>query len=229
MSDGYALLDILFFAVVAVFIALRLRSVLGRRTGHEQQRPPRIQPQPAPAGGEGADKVVPLPDRRRGSAEDVAIAAEAGPGLKDGLTRIRLADPSFDLDAFLQGAKAAFAMIVEAFAKGDKATLEPLLAPPVYASFAAAIDKRERQGRTLETELVALRSAEVAGAELEGRLARITVRFTSEQINCTRDASGAVVEGDPSSVETVVDLWTFQRDVTSRDPNWVLVETRSGA
>jgi predicted lipid-binding transport protein (Tim44 family) len=228
MSDGYALLDILFFAVVAVFIAARLRSVLGRRTGHERPRPPRIQPQPAPATGETSDKVVPLPDRRRG-AEEPAIAAEAGPALKDGLTRIRLADPSFDLDSFLEGAKVAFAMIVEAFAKGDKATLEPLLAPPVFASFAAAIDERQRLGRTLETELVALRGAEVVGAALEGRLARVTVRFTSEQINCTRDASGAVVEGDPSAVETVVDLWTFQRDVTSRDPNWALVETRSGA
>ncbi len=228
MSDGYALLDILFFAVVAVFIAARLRSVLGRRTGHERPRPPRIQPQPAPATGETSDKVVPLPDRRRG-AEEPAIAAEAGPALKDGLTRIRLADPSFDLDSFLEGAKVAFAMIVEAFAKGDKATLEPLLAPPVFASFAAAIDERQRLGRTLETELVALRGAEVVGAALEGRLARVTVRFTSEQINCTRDASGAVVEGDPSAVETVVDLWTFQRDVTSRDPNWALLETRSGA
>lgn len=229
MSDGYALLDILFFAVVAVFIAARLRSVLGRRTGHERQRPPRIQPQPAPASGEAADKIVPLPDRRRPPAEEAPIAAEAAPGLKDGLTRIRLADPSFDLDAFLQGARAAFAMIVEAFAKGDKAALEPLLAPPVYQSFAAAIDERQRQGRTLETELVALKGAEVAAADLDGRLARVTVRFTSEQINCTRDASGEVVEGDPSAVETVVDLWTFQRDVASRDPNWALVETRSGA
>lgn len=228
MSDGYALLDIIFFAAVAVFIAVRLRSVLGRRTGHERHRPPRIQPQPAPAGGEASDKVVPLPDRRRTAAEEAPIAAEAGPALKDGLTRIRLADPSFDLDAFLQGAKAAFAMIVEAFAKGDKATLEPLLAPPVFASFAAAIDERQRQGRTLETELVALRGAEIVGAALEGRSARVTVRFTSEQINCTRDTSGAVVEGDPSTVETVIDVWTFQRDVTSRDPNWILVETRSG-
>lgn len=229
MSDGYALLDILFFAVVAVFIAVRLRSVLGRRTGHERPRPPRIQPQPAPAGGEASDKVVPLPDRRRGAAEEAAIAPEAGPGLKDGLTRIRLADPSFDLGAFLQGARAAFEMIVEAYAKGDKATLEPLLAPPVFARFAEAIDQRQRQGHTLETELVSLRSAELVEAALDGRIARLTVRFTSEQINCTRDASGAVVEGDPSTVETVVDLWTFERDVDSGDPNWVLVQTHSGA
>ncbi|MCS6778945.1 MAG: Tim44/TimA family putative adaptor protein [Geminicoccaceae bacterium] len=229
MSDGYALLDILFFAVVAVFVAMRLRSVLGRRTGHEQERPPRIRPQPAPANGEASEKVVALPDRRRAPAEEAAIAAEATPGLKDGLTRIRLADPSFDLDGFLEGAKIAFGMIVEAFAKGDKATLEPLLAPPVFASFAAAIDERGRAGRTLETELVAIRSAELVAAALEGRTARLTVRFTSEQINCTRDASGAVVEGDPTAVETVVDLWTFERDVTSRDPNWLLVETRSAS
>ncbi|MCX8102716.1 MAG: Tim44/TimA family putative adaptor protein [Geminicoccaceae bacterium] len=175
MSDGYALLDILFFAVVAVFVAMRLRSVLGRRTGHEQERPPRIRPQPAPANGEASEKVVALPDRRRAPAEEAAIAAEATPGLKDGLTRIRLADPSFDLDGFLEGAKIAFGMIVEAFAKGDKATLEPLLAPPVFASFAAAIDERGRAGRTLETELVAIRSAELVAAALEGRTARLTV------------------------------------------------------
>lgn len=229
MSEGYALLDILFFAVIAAFIAIRLRSVLGRRTGHERQRPPRIQPQPAPASAEPGDTVVQLPDRRRRAEEEIQIAAEAAPGLKDGLTRLRLADPSFDLDAFAQGARTAFAMIVEAFARGDKAALEPLLAPPVYESFARAIDERQRQGRTLETELVALKGAEIVAAQLEGRTARVTVRFTSEQINCVRDASGAVVEGDPSAVEPVVDLWTFERDVTSRDPNWVLVETRSGA
>ncbi|MCS6877150.1 MAG: Tim44/TimA family putative adaptor protein [Geminicoccaceae bacterium] len=229
MSDGFAILDILFFAVVAAFVALRLRSVLGKRTGHERQRPPRIQPQPAPVGSEASEKVVPLPDRRRTPLEETPIAADAAPDIKQGLTRLRLADPSFDLDHFLNGARTAFAMIVEAFARGDKATLEPLLAPSVFASFAAAIDERARLGQTLETRLVAISGAEVLAADLEGPIARITVRFTSEQSNCTRDASGRIVEGDPDTVETVVDVWTFERDIRSPDPNWLLVETRSGA
>lgn len=170
-----------------------------------------------------------LPDRRRASLEETPIAADAAPDIKQGLTRLRLADPRFDLDHFLEGARTAFAMIVEAFARGDKATLEPLLAPPVFASFAAAIDERAHRGHTLETRLHAIRAAEVLAADLDGHTARITVRFTSEQSNCTRDAAGRLVEGDPDAVETVVDVWTFERDVRSPDPNWLLVETRSGA
>ena len=142
-----------------------------------------------------------------------------------GLTEIRRADPRFDIDHFLQGARAAFAMIVEAFAKGDKTTLRPLLADEVFAQFAGAIDAREQAGRTLSTELVATRSADLVGASLIDGKARVTVRFTSEQINVTRDARSGLVEGDPRQIDTVIDLWTFERDTRSRDPNWQLVET----
>ena len=149
------------------------------------------------------------------------------PALKTGLTQIRLADPRFDLDVFLQGARAAFAMIVEAFAKGDKAALRPLLSDEVFGSFAGAIDQRAAAGHTLTTELVALENAEVTAAAMTATRARIGVRFTSQQINATRDAAGNVVEGDPSRIDTVVDLWAFERDTRSRDPNWQLVETRT--
>src|SRR5918993_510829 len=229
MSDGFAYLDILFFAMVAAFIAFRLRGVLGRKTGHER---PRVDPISRRTAARGNDNVVPLPERGPAPApspEEAAAAAATPNGQGDpamaGVAAIKRADPSFDLDYFLQGARAAFAMIVEAYAKGDKAGLRPLLADEVFAQFSRSIDGRERAGHVLSTELVATSGAELAAAGLQGGRARVTVRFTSEQINVTRDAAGNVVEGDPRQIETIVDVWTFERDTRSRDPNWQLVET----
>jgi predicted lipid-binding transport protein (Tim44 family) len=235
MSDGFAYLDIIFFAMVAAFIAFRLRSVLGRRTGHEQRRrTDHVPGRPTPVARTG-DKVVPLPGREQPpagagpAAADPAIADVTDGALKAGLTQIRLADPAFDLDGFLQGARAAFGMIVEAFAKGDKAALRPLLAAGLHGEFSRAIDERERQGHALTTELVSVRSAEVTAAQMRGTRARVTVRFVSEQINVTRDAAGEPVDGDPKAIVEVTDLWTFERDTRSRDPNWELVETAAPA
>jgi predicted lipid-binding transport protein (Tim44 family) len=232
MSDGFAYLDILFFAMVAAFIAFRLRGVLGRKTGHER---PRVDPISRRTAARGNDNVVPLPERGAApppSPEEAAAAAAAaatpngqGDPAMAGVAAIKRVDPAFDLDHFLQGARAAFAMIVEAYAKGDKAALRPLLADEVFAQFSGAIDGRERAGHVLSTELVATSGAELAAAGLQGGRARVTVRFTSEQINVTRDAAGNVVEGDPRQIETIVDVWTFERDTRSRDPNWQLVET----
>ena len=224
MSDGFAYLDILFFAMVAAFIAFRLRGVLGRKTGNER---PRIDPISQRTAARGGDNVVPLPERApAGPAAEQSDPADVpfDPN-RAGVADIKRADPSFDPDQFLQGARAAFAMIVETYAKGDKASLRPLLADEVYAQFAGAIDARETAGRNLTTELVATRSAELASASMLGSRAHVTVRFTSEQINVTRDSGGDVVEGDPRQIETVIDLWTFERDTRSRDPNWQLVET----
>lgn len=216
MSDGFAYLDIIFFAMVAAFIALRLRSVLGRRTGNERQRADALRPTPPTQ----QDNVVPLPERPLPPpADDAGIADVSDSGVKSGITAIRLADRSFDLDGFLQGAKAAFAMIVEAYAKGDKDGLRPLLAPDVFQRFATAMDDRSRRGETLATELVATRSAELAAAGMSGSRARLTVRFESEQINVTRNTAGDIVDGDSSRIDQVVDLWTFERDTRSRDPN----------
>lgn len=232
MSDGFAYLDILFFAMVAAFIAFRLRSVLGRRTGHERPRIDPISRRTAARGNDsGKDNVVPLPERTppQAAGEEPAIADVRDDALKAGLTEIRLADPDFDLDHFLQGARAAFAMIIEAFAKGDKAALRPLLADEVFAQFAGAIDAREAASHELSTEIVAMRSAELAAAAMRGTRARVTVRFTSEQINLTRDRTGTIIEGDPRRIETVIDVWSFERDTRSRDPNWQLVETSAPA
>lgn len=221
MSDGFAYLDILFFAMVAAFIAYRLRSVLGRKTGHER---PRTDPISQRAAQRGNDNVVPMPERAPSPAADAPAGTPETPAIA-GVAAIKRADPRFDLDHFLQGARAAFAMIVEAYAKGDKAALRPLLADEVFAQFAGAIDAREQAGRARSTELVATRSAELADAGMAGSKARVTVRFTSEQINLVRDGAGEVVEGDPRQIDTVIDLWTFERDTRSRDPNWQLVET----
>jgi predicted lipid-binding transport protein (Tim44 family) len=224
MSDGFAYLDIIFFAMVAAFIAFRLRSVLGRRMGPDRRRPPAARPEVR------RDNVTPFPDRQPApepapAADEPAIAGLADDALKAGLTRIRQADPSFSLDAFLSGAKTAFGMIVEAFGRGDRAALRPLLADRVYGEFARAIDDRERRRLRHTTELVGIRSAEVAAAEMRGTRARVAVRFASEQINATLDPDGNLVDGDPKQVAEVADLWTFERDTRSRDPNWTLVET----
>lgn len=223
MSDGFAYLDLIFFAMVAAFIGLRLRSVLGRRTGSERRRQNPFSP---PAPPRGTDNVVALPERE--PAADNADALPATPlSTPAALAAIRQMDRSFDADEFLQGAKAAFGMIVDAFAKGDKDGLRPLLAPDVYQRFAGAIDDRSRRGESLSTELVAIRTAELVGAAVSGSRARVTVRFESDQINVTLDAQGQATDGSAAEIEQVVDIWTFERDTRSPDPNWQLMETRS--
>jgi len=223
MPEGFAYIDILFFAMVAAFIALRLRSVLGRRTGNERRRGAGF----ANARPDGAaDNVVALPDRSGAAAESEAGIAEVADGkLKAGLTQIRLADPRFDLREFLRGARSAFEMIVDAYSGGDKETLRPLLADAVFDGFAGAIDQRNAAGQTLDTQLISIRGADVVEAGLRGSNARVGVRFTSEQVNVVRDRDGNVVDGDPATAEEVIDIWTFERDTRSTDPNWVLIET----
>ncbi len=228
MSESFAFIDIIFFAMVAAFIAFRLRSVLGRRTGNERRRTNPFLTAEQKKQEAGGDNVVKLPDRHANQDDAEPVFADIKDGtLKKGLTDIRLADPHFDLDGFLEGAKAAFGMVLDAFANGDKATLRPLLADPVYDSFSAAIDQREAAGERLTTEIVGMRTAEVAEAGMDGPYAKLTVRFVTEQINATRDAEGNVVDGDASQIAELTDLWTFARDTRTDDPNWQLVETRT--
>ena len=229
MSESFAFIDIIFFAMVAAFIAFRLRSVLGRRTGSERRRTnPFLTPEQKKQDGQAADNVVKLPDRHANQDAAEPVFADIKDGtLKKGLTDIRLADPHFDLEGFLQGARAAFGMVLDAFANGDKATLRPLLADAVYDSFTAAIDQREAAGERLTTEIVSMRSADVADAGMDGPYAKLTVRFVTEQINATRDAEGTVVDGDAAQIAELTDLWTFARDTRTDDPNWQLVETRT--
>lgn len=225
MSEGFAYIDILFFAMVAAFIALRLRSVLGRRTGHERRRSADFS---GTRVNGSADNVVALPDRSGAAAEGEAGMADLADGkLKAGVTQIRVADPGFDLRQFLSGARGAFETIVEAYGAGEKKALRPLLADEVFEGFAAAIDQRQAAGQTLDTQLIGIRGADVVDAGLQGSNARVSVRFTSEQVNVVRDRDGNPVDGEPGVAEDVIDIWTFERDVRSPDPNWVLVETRT--
>lgn len=227
MGEGFQFLDIIFFAMIAVFLVMRLRSVLGRRTGHERQRDPFAGRRAEEAQG---DKVVPLPDRNRPMPPDATASprpsaeADASP-LQQGLAQIRAVDHNFDPDAFLQGARGAFEMIVRDYAAGDRDTLRPLLSDEVFQNFSTAIQERADAKETLETVLVGIAKAEIVEAELQGRMAFVTVKFVSEQINVTRDAEGKVVDGDPTHVATVTDIWTFARNPRSRDPNWTLVAT----
>lgn len=222
MGDGgIQFLDIIFFAMVAAFLVLRLRSVLGRRTGAEKQRPdPLRRDQPAPD-RPGSDRVVELP--RRPASGDAGTEAQAG------LIQIQLADRGFDPGTFLTGARAAFEMIVAAFAAGNKDQLRSLLSEEVYRNFAGAIDARAKKGETLQTTLVGIKSVTIEEAELRDSVAYVTTKIVSEQVNVTRDKSGQVVDGDPSHTTEVTDLWTFSRDTRASDPNWTLVETRSPA
>lgn len=218
-------IDIIFFAMVAAFLVLRLRSVLGRRSGNEHRRPDPFRPKPADAD----DKVVPLPDRSgRSVGEGMEIPASAkGTPLEAGLTQIGVADLNFTPQGFLDGAKKAFEMVVQGFAKGDRKALRPLLNDAVFESFSAAIRAREEAKESHETTLVGVKSAEIIEARMEGRTALVTVKFVSEQINARRDKDGRVTEGDANHVAEITDIWTFARNTRSRDPNWTLVETRS--
>jgi predicted lipid-binding transport protein (Tim44 family) len=163
-----------------------------------------------------------LPPPRRGTVAPAAPAALAA-----GIARIKSADPKFDEAAFLKGARAAFEIVINAFAKGDVATLKTLLSEAVYASFAEAIRARAAQHETLETTLLTIKSVQLVEAELEDDTVLVTVRFVSDQTNVTRAADGSIVEGNPEEVVEKTDLWTFSRSVRSRDPNWVLVATTS--
>lgn len=220
MSNGFPFIDIIFFAAVALFIAFRLRNVLGRRTGHERR------PEASTVTPSTRDNVVSLPGREEQA--EAAFSHIDDAELRQGLTAIRRADPDFDLEGFLMGARQAFEMIVDAFARGDTEALRPLLADDVYGGFAEAIEQRRQAGETLETEVVAIKQADAVEARMDGSWAHVTVRFVSDQVNVTRDAEGTILDGDPEQLAEIVDLWTFARDTSSRDPNWELVSTGVG-
>jgi predicted lipid-binding transport protein (Tim44 family) len=225
------------FLALAVFIFLRLRSVLGQRTGRE--RPP-YDPYTRDAGRPATEKVVALPNRTpeasQKPAEPVTVPAterwkgivESNTPIAAGLDAIAAADPQFDAKHFITGARAAYEMIVTAFAEGDSRTLKNLLARDVYEGFEAAISAREKKGHKAETRFVAIEGSDIVGAELRARIAQVTVKFVSQLVSVTRDAQGVVIEGNADKVTDVTDVWTFSRDLSSRDPNWKLLATEGG-
>jgi predicted lipid-binding transport protein (Tim44 family) len=236
--------DIILIGLVAVFLILRLRSVLGKRTGNEPPpaardpftppaAPPAAQPRIGDASPGGNDNVVPLPTVNapprvsQPTSGPGGIRATVMPTATAGVAAIRTADPTFEPIPFTGGARAAFSTIVEAFARGDSAALRPLLDPPTFASFDAEIRARAGRREKHETTLIGFEASDIAAAEMQGDDANVTVRFISEQIQVTRDGDGQVADGNPNEVVKAVDLWTFRRNTKSSDPNWVLTKTES--
>lgn len=240
MSESFDIYTLLFL-VLAVVVFIRLRSVLGRRTGNE--RPPydpftRSQPKPgAPEEG----NVVALPRSGSGPAP---VAEAAGPSAEDleerlgryapkdsplrkSLSEVIRVDPDFEPGQFLDGSKMAYEMIVAAFADGDKATLKNLLGPEVLQGFERAIAEREERGETVDSTLIGIDKADLIEAEVKNKSTYLTVKFVSELISVTHAADGEVVEGSAKTVREVTDIWTFAREYASRNPNWRLVATES--
>ncbi|MZR29777.1 Tim44/TimA family putative adaptor protein [Sneathiella litorea] len=227
MDNGFQFLDIILLAAVAGFIFLRLRSVLGRRMGHEQS--PREEKPRRPAEGHKADfgdkpsedNVVLLGDKTRTTEPSSFSDASLMRTLND----IQRHDKSFNHRTFVEGAQAAYEAIVVAFARGDRDTLKVLLSETVFENFENSITQREDRNETMSTDIVAVHSAEITDATLEGKEAEITVQFEAEMISMTKDEEGVVVAGDPQP-HKVNELWTFARNLRSSNPNWLLITTR---
>jgi predicted lipid-binding transport protein (Tim44 family) len=226
------------FLALAVFIFLRLRSVLGQRTGRE--RPP-YDPYSAREAARPPtnDNVVALPPRTPDTTPKPVIdaeptvdrwkgVAEAGSQTAVGLDALLAQDPSFDAKHFLTGARTAYEMIVTAYAQGDRRNLKNLLSKEVYDGFESAIKEREGRGEKAETRFVSIDKADITAAEVKGQTAQVTVRFVSQLVSVTHDRDGNVIDGSPDKVTDVTDVWTFARDLSSRDPNWKLVATEAG-
>ena len=211
---------IVILALVALFIGLRLYSVLGERTGHEQ-------PILKPADSEADTRVDPKPHARPATAaapadsDDLAYLPTAGPGVR----ALLAADPSFDVARFLEGSKGAYRLVLEAFWKGEVEAMRPYVDDHVFETFSAAVAQRAKDGLVLDNRLVAIEQVLIAGAELDRSVALVTVRFEADIAAVTRNKDGDVVAGSLSDAIQTRDRWTFRRDISSQDPNWLLVET----
>ena len=221
---------------LAIIILFRLRSVLGTRTGNERSP---LERRNESAARPGEDTVVPLRPKpieaptdeqaerhARKLQSEIEQHAGGNEALASGLTAIAAADSTFGPKSFLEGAKAAYEMVVTAFAQGDRKTLRMLLDKEVYDGFEQAIIDREAAGHTVDFTFVGLPKVEISGAELDKRNALVTVSYEAEVVSATRDADGGLVEGNADQVKTIADEWTFARNPRSRDPNWKLVATR---
>lgn len=229
----------LILLAVAVIVIWRLYGVLGSRTGNERapldpltkrSEPTNRLPPPAGSGSQQEEPDVHAPQASETPEAPVwaGVAAE-GSELAKGLQSIASLDRTFATGRFLGGAKIAYEMIVEAFARGDKEALKPLLSKDVFGEFQAEIDRRLNSGEKLETTFVGFRAVEIMSANLQGSNASIGVRFHAQMISATRAASGEVMQGDSTKVQDVTDTWTFERDLKARDPNWRLASTAEPA
>ncbi len=241
MQDSFDMTTII-FALLAAFVVWKLRSVLGTRSGTEKpptnpfapRAPGSMRTQLGDSRSDTAGRVITLP----GAAEPVKAPltdaaerwkpfAEQGSTAWAGLDSIAAADPSFAIKSFIDGAKAAYEMIVTAFAEGKRDVLRNLLVPSVYESFDAALAEREKRGEKITTTFVSIDKVVIDEAYLQGQTAGIKIHFTSQIITATSDQAGKVIDGSLDKVVQVEDIWTFIRDIKSRDPNWKLAATET--
>lgn len=226
MSEGFPYGDIVILALVAGFILLRLRSILGQKTDND--KPDFLQP-PKINVIKDTDPIVQLSDKSFKPKPvvdmDPYISTISDSNVLQAIKDIKAKDPIFNVTSFVEGAKMAFEMVFDAFAKGDKQTLSMLLSQEIYNDFLRHIEERERQENKQETTLLSVKVKEIFRADLDRNIARIAVRFESEQVTIERAKTGDIVSGDPSDVQHVIDEWVLERDITSKNPNWKIIET----
>ena len=210
---------IVILALVALFIGLRLYSVLGERTGHEQQ--PILKPADPDARVEPRMSQPSAPQPIAADGGDMAFLPTAGPGVR----ALLAADPTFDVARFLEGAKGAYRLILESFWKGEMDPIRSHVDDHIFETFASAVEQRKKDGLTLDNRLVTIDQALIAEASLDRSVAVVTVRFEADIAAVTRNSEGQVVAGSLSDAVQTRDLWSFRRDTSSRDPNWLLIET----
>lgn len=218
MDGGSAFIEILLFGMVAAFLILRLRSVLGRRMGHERDPKNETLAPDARSSKRYDENVVKLPTNIRDSDP-----------VSSGIAQIQRADPNFDPQGFVVGARTAFELILSAFSSGDRDTLRQLTDGSVFNTLEQAIADREARDESLEATLVRIRAVDILSAEMRGSIAAVTLQIASEQINVMRDAEGHAISGQSGVIEQATDVWTFSRDTRSADPNWTLTEIREPA
>ena len=218
------IVEIVILALIAAFLGLRLYSVLGKRAEHEEEGVPRHLER---SGSLDGDRPVTKPVTVVARTESRPLEG-AVPATERGVREIAAVDQDFDITGFLDGAKGAYAMILEAFWNGDRETLRALCDDDVFAGFDNAIEQRKTAGETLDNKLIRIEDATIRSAELDGRMARVAVLFVADIATVTRDRDGMVVAGSLDDAIESRDIWTFSRNVESHDPNWLLDETDEG-
>ena len=232
MNNGIQFFDLILFVMIAVFLILRLRGVLGRRDGHQgdfsdifKQASRREKHEDDKENND--ENVIALENETATANEQPEVDLASQTPLQTQLNSIVSADKDFDAEEFISGARIAFEYILGAYAGGDSKALKPLLSIDVFDNFNLSIREREEAGQIMEETLIGISKAELVEAEMEGTVALITVKFVSDQVHALSDRDGIVVDGDPDKIVSVTDFWPFSRDTRSDDPNWLLAATRS--
>jgi predicted lipid-binding transport protein (Tim44 family) len=241
MGNSFQFIDIIFFAMIAIFLILRLRGVLGKRDGREGSGLSSFFKQDVDTVKPKRKNGVNLSNNDYNDVEEIDLESrvEKKPfkeskaknivtdPLTTGIEQIQNSDPTFNKENFIDGARVAFETILSAYASANVDELRTLVSKEVYTNFASAIQTREKAGYIMEDTLIGITESELVEAHMDGSDAHVSIEFTSQQVNALRDEGGDVVEGDDTAVLTVTDLWTFARNTTNLDPNWLLIATRS--